>query len=264
METGSNYLDNLETFDYIFKSPGITLRLLEEQTGKVWRKEQFLSQTQLFFDLYDGIIIGITGTKGKTTMSTVLQQVLEQAGKKVVLAGNIGKPVLDIVNFDNSPEIVVYEISSFMLESLDEFQLDIGVFNTLYPTHTSEHGGYENYVAAKARLLNHSEQLLIGYQAEEALGNSLQDKDYISYGKTGKYTWTDGQFMIDGMLVATDEAMQIPGVHNRYNMCGLIGVGDILASNNILYLENYMIAFQNVLANFQGVEHRLESVGVYA
>ena len=94
---------------------------------------------------------------------------LKRAGKSVVLAGNVGKPVLDQIDFDTPPEIVVYEVSSFMLESLDDFRCAIGILTTLMPVHIREHGSYEKYIAAKCKLLSHSEYALIGHQASEEL-----------------------------------------------------------------------------------------------
>jgi len=97
---------------------------------------------------------------------------LQQAGKKSVLVGNIGLPVLEEIDFENPPEIVVYELSSFMIDALDTFCVHIAIFTTLYPTHTKEHGGYEPYIQAKFRLLAHADHLLIGSQLEKAAGTN--------------------------------------------------------------------------------------------
>ncbi|MBP7847907.1 hypothetical protein KA013_01650 [Patescibacteria group bacterium] len=101
-----------------------------------------------------------------------MQEMLLQAGKKSILVGNVGKPVLEEIDFENPPEIVVYELSSFMIDALNEFHVDIAIFTSLYPTHTKEHGGYEPYIQAKFRLLAHADHLLIGSQLVEAAGNN--------------------------------------------------------------------------------------------
>jgi len=256
------YLQWLERYDVVLRSPGITTTLMQNKwwINVIWIP--FISQTQLFFDNYKGKVIWITGTKGKTTTSTVLYKSLQQYGKNVVLAGNIGKPVLDSLDFENPPEIVVYELSSFMLEELHDFTLDIWLFNTLYSTHTREHGGYEQYVLAKTKILHHSDHLLIGYQAEEQLGNHLQWISYDIYGKTGKYTWEQGKFMKDGKLLFTDQDMLLPWEHNRHNICGVIGIFDILMEQWTIPKGDWS-GLQYTLKNFSGVEHRIEYVWTY-
>ncbi|USN56093.1 MAG: hypothetical protein H6765_04920 [Candidatus Peribacteria bacterium] len=94
-------------------------------------------------------------------MSTLCYLTLQEAGLQVSLAGNIGKPILDQIDRNNQPDFVVYELSSFMLESLNSFQLEIGIFNTIYPTHLEAHAGRDNYLAAKAKLVTHSHYQLI-------------------------------------------------------------------------------------------------------
>lgn len=114
-------------------------------------------------------MIGVTGTKGKSTTSSFIYEMLKNADKNVVLAGNVGKPVLDQIDFAMPPEIVVYELSSFMVESLDDFVCDVGILTTLIPVHIKEHGDYERYVAAKIKLLQHSRHAFVGTQAREEL-----------------------------------------------------------------------------------------------
>lgn len=257
-----NYWQWFEVYDIIFKSPGITFTLMQD---KWWIKTTwipFISQTQLFFDNYQGKIIWITGTKWKTTISTILYKSLQEYWKDVVLAGNVGKPVLDTLDFKTPPEIIVYELSSFMLEELHDFKLDIWLFNTLYSTHTTEHGGYEKYVLAKTKILHHSDHLLIGYQAQEQLGRHIQWISYDVYGKTGKYTWEEWNFMKDGKLLFTDQWMLIPGEHNRHNICGIVGIFDTLMKKWIIK-KNDWTGLQYVLQHFAGVEHRIEYVGEY-
>ena len=89
---------------------------------------------------------------------------LKQAGFDVQIAGNVGKPILDQIDRAKQPAYVVYELSSFMLESLQDFQLEVGIFNTIYPTHLEAHDGRDHYIAAKAKLLTHSQYSLVGSQ----------------------------------------------------------------------------------------------------
>jgi len=116
-------------YDQIWRSPGITNHILQDKLSNpddfASIFDSIISQTQYFFDHYTGIKIGITGTKGKSQTATVCYMTLQEAGLSVEIAGNIGKPVFDIIDFESQPDYVVYEMSSFMLESLSEFSLDI-------------------------------------------------------------------------------------------------------------------------------------------
>lgn len=160
--TGEDYLTTLDEYDIIFKTPGLTKYMIEQETGRTdINRSRFTSQTQYFFDTYTGQVIGVTGTKGKSTTVSLLQEMLLAAGKKSMLVGNVGKPVLDEIDFSNPPDLVVYELSSFMIDALGEYHVDIAIFTTLNATHTKEHGGYEPYIAAKFSLLAHADHLLV-------------------------------------------------------------------------------------------------------
>lgn len=262
------YLHWLDAYDVIFRAPGITTHMIEQETGTLSKKVKaaLTSQTQVFFDIFAGKIIWITGTKGKSTTSTFLYEMLKAAGKDVVLAGNVGRPVLDQIDFSHPPEIVVYEMSSYMVEALHTFTCDIGILTTLIPVHIKEHGDYETYVAAKMKLLEHSAYGLVGYQAEEELHNLGKRNGLLSslretggyldiYGKHGTYTFEDGHFCEEGRKLFSDEGMQLLGMHNRYNLCAAVAV-----------CEHFGVPFeilQQTLQEFKGLEHRLEYVGMY-
>lgn len=113
---GDNYLDNLKKFDLIVKTPGISI-----YHSKIYPyRKKITSQAQIFFDYYQGKIIAISGTKGKSTTSTLIYETLKHAKKNVQLIGNIGNPVLDYLDIENlksqKKEYVVFEVSSYMLE----------------------------------------------------------------------------------------------------------------------------------------------------
>ncbi len=257
-----NYLSSLDSFDLIFKTPGITKHMIEEETGRTdIDRSRFTSQTEYFFANYKGTVIWVTWTKWKSTTVSLLQEMLLLAGKKSVLVGNVGKPVLEEIDFNNPPEIVVYELSSFMIDALNDFHVDIAIFTSLYPTHTKEHGGYEPYIQAKFRLLAHADHLLIGSQLVEAAGNNkwffeaTNGKEIIRYGQEGTYTFSDWYFRKYSDKIFSDELMKILGVHNRYNACALLGVCDIL---QLPYTHA-----EEALNTFTGLEHRIEYVGTY-
>ncbi len=258
--------DSLTQYDQIRRSPGITNHILR---SKLSNPDDFAaifaaiaSQTQYFFDHYTGFKIGITGTKGKSQTSTVCYLTLQQAGLDVKIVGNIGKPVFDIIDFDDQPDYVVYEMSSFMLESLGDFALDIGVFNTLYSTHTSEHDGFDYYVQAKMRLVDASGAILLWHQTVQALAEldiQTPADQTVIYGADGYYRFVDwdpsGVFWVWDEAVLDDSGMLIQWYHNRTNFCSVLGICDMLDVD--------LAHLQTVLQTFGWLEHRMQNLGIY-
>jgi len=141
---GDSYLDNLKKFDLIIKTPGISL-----YHSKVYPyKHKITSQAQIFFDYYQGKIIAVSGTKGKSTTCTLICEMLKNAKKDVQLIGNIGNPVLDFLDIKNPAsqknEYVAFEVSSYMLEGLKKNNY-ISVLLNIYSDHIDRHNGFENY-----------------------------------------------------------------------------------------------------------------------
>lgn len=258
--TGDDYLETLPQYDLVFKTPGMTIQMLKMQCTHDLAELNLTSQTQLFFDLYDGMVIGVTGTKGKSTIVSLLADTLQEAWVNVVLAGNVWFPILDLIDFDSPPEVVVYELSSYMLESLNEFSLDVGVFNTLYNTHIAEHGSVEKYVSAKCRLLDNSEHILVGNQVADRLGAS-RNYEAVVYGDQGYYTYDDTHFLIDAKQTIAHKDMLLVGDHNKYNASWVVWVLDYLQGK---WMSGLFDAFRHVIAHFKWLEHRLEPIGTYA
>lgn len=143
---GIDYLKSINNYDVIIKSPGIPFYpeiIKAKKSGKL-----ITSATQIFFDNFKGKIIGVTGTKGKSTAASLIYDVLKKGGKDVYLGGNIGKPALDLLDQTNENSIVVLELSSFQLEDLTKSP-HIAVITNLYPEHLDHHGDFENYKNAK-------------------------------------------------------------------------------------------------------------------
>lgn len=146
---GKNYLDSLKKYDIIIKSPGIPYLpeiVAAKKAGKI-----ITSSTSIFFDVFKGKIIGVTGTKGKSTTASLIYEVLKSAGLEVYLVGNIGQPALDLLEKINENSIVVYELSSFQLADLDRSPY-IAVIINIYPDHLDWHGSFENYKQAKENI----------------------------------------------------------------------------------------------------------------
>lgn len=149
IKDGENYLDKLKDFDVIIKSPGIPyLSKIKEAQSK---GTIITSATNIFFDNCKGKIIGVTGTKGKSTTSSLIYEVLKEGDLNVQIVGNIGKPALELVE-ENC--IVVYELSSFQLADLNKSP-HIAVITNIYPDHFDWHGSFENYKKAKENIFKH-------------------------------------------------------------------------------------------------------------
>lgn len=162
---GKNYLEKLKSFDIIIKSPGIPY-LPEikkaKENGKI-----ITSATSIFFDLCKGKIIGVTGTKGKSTTTAMIYEALKAGGLDVHLAGNIGKPALELLDQTNDKSITIYELSSFQLADLTKSP-HIAVITNIYPDHLDYHGSFKDYKKAKENITK--------YQTE---------KDFVIQNKSG-------------------------------------------------------------------------------
>jgi len=134
----------LNSCDYIFPSPGIDLDPYQVYHTK------FIAELDLFAQNWHNPIIAITGSIGKTTLTTLLANTLDQAGIKTIAAGNVGLPMCDIV--DSDYEKVVLELSSFQLELAQNFAPDLAIWTNLYPNHLDRHKTIQRYLLAKANI----------------------------------------------------------------------------------------------------------------
>ena len=128
-----NYLQNLGQYDIIFKSAGIPYF-----PEIVAAQEKVITQVQFFFDHYKGKVIAITASKGKTTMSSLVYDLLKNAGYAVKLVGNVGTPVLDEIDFETEYDFVVIELSSYMLQTLKK-QNYLSLLGAIFPDHLDRH-----------------------------------------------------------------------------------------------------------------------------
>lgn len=239
-----NYLKNLAQFDIIFRSPGIPYTLSEIQKA-IKKGIQFSSATDLFFQTAKKIgckIIGITGTKGKSTTSTLIYKILKAAGLDAILAGNIGKPAIDILLKLKKDSVVILELSSFQLQDL-KHSPDVAVVLDIFEDHMDSHKNFKEYTEAKANIAKWQKKSGKVFYFE----NNKYAKQIAKKSAGKKYA-----FSADKFNLFKQEDLKIPGFHNFKNA----GIAAMVVKN--LSIKPKII--KNVIKNFRGLEHRLEFV----
>ena len=261
LRLGSGYLDGLEGFDVIFRTPG----LLPTDPHLVAAREHgatVTSEMEAFFQLCPCRTIGITGSDGKTTTSSIIAELLKAGGKRVHLGGNIGKPLLTEIPDIHPGDVAVLELSSFQLHSIN-IRPDVAVITNVSPNHLDKHPTYEDYIESKKRIfLNQTRDDLLVLNrdngitarfAEEAGSRVVQ----FSHRETVK----NGVFCRDGMLyyshdyaveaIIPETEILLPGEHNVENYMAAFAAVDGLVSPEMC---------RKVARTYGGVRHRLELI----
>lgn len=249
--TGEDYQDSLSSFDIVFKSPGIVLKNSPETL-----ECDITSETQIFFTVFRNQIVGITGTKGKSTVSSLIYHILKESGRNTLFAGNIGIPVFDIAENVEKDTIIVCELSCHQLEYMT-VSPNIAVFLNLYEEHLDHYGTMEKYDAAKRNIYLHQtnkDWLFCNYDIKPdkasasvfSLSNKDRKADFF-VGNGGKLTCNLGP-----VYSIPTSKIKLLGEHNHYNIaiaymvCTMLGIDDN--------------AFDNALCTFNPLAHRLEFV----
>lgn len=283
------YLQDMGNYDYIFKTPGLPGYEVDHIPSK-----KIMLQSELFIKYYGERTIGVTGTKGKTTTSSLIGHILEKLGQKVVLVGNMGFPALDMFLQDDGESIYVYELSSFQTEFLD-YTPKVAVLLNFFEEHLNNYRSYEAYKMSKMKLftgeaIGYKRHLVVGVN-NEPLINLLQQmimKQYVDI----KDIWGFGEYdsvclekmeINKGLYKEKNEIMakerekktkicnedfhrKLLGDHNVMNILAAVqAVVCMLQTKNMTETkknELYKKAIYSV-ETFEGLEHRLEFVGKY-
>lgn len=260
---GENAFGNLTGFDLIVRSPGIKKdhpALLQAAKEGV----TITSQTKLFFDLCPGMIIGVTGTKGKGTTATLIYEMLKKAGRDVYLGGNIGTPPLSFLDKLDEQSQVVLELSSFQLSDLTKSP-HIAVMLMIVPEHLDYHTDMPEYIDAKRNIL----------RFQTTSDYAILNRDYLPTNESDMYT--DGQvfyvtrertsaqqgsFVKDGAIwmsmqgrewkIIDLDRIALRGKHNIENAVAAAMAATLAGASKEDIVE--------VLRTFTGLEHRLELV----
>lgn len=252
-EEGGHTMDRLLSSDLIIKSPGISdkasviLQLAE--AGK-----NIISEIEFGYMYYEGNIIAVTGSNGKTTTSGLMYHVLRQAGVDVALGGNYGKSFARIVA-EGQPEMIVLEVSSFQLDNIDKFRPDVAILLNITPDHLDRYDyAMANYVDSKFRItMNQTPEDYFVYNGDDAeIINKL--KSYALKAQSvviKKKQYINGIASLDGM---GNFEISIKGKHNLLNAMSVVAACRILG-----FSERQIAAGLN---NFVNLPHRLEVCGL--
>jgi len=146
---GDDYLASINDYDIIIKSPGLPIHIPEIETA--FAQGKITSQTRIFFDLCPGVLIGVTGTKGKSTTSSIIYEIIRRSNKKVFLIGNIGTPMIDYLKDIDRDTFCVCELSAHQLYDLTKSP-HIAVLLNIYPEHLDYYKDFSEYIFAKANI----------------------------------------------------------------------------------------------------------------
>ena len=251
---GPHYLDALDE-DVIFRTPGVHPRFLEKARAN---GSEITSEMELFFAVCPCPIIGITGSDGKTTTTTLVSEILKHAGYTVHLGGNIGTPLLPRVDTMTENDLAVVELSSFQLMGM-KHSPHIAAITNLTPNHLDYHKDFDEYVQAKTAIYRNqgeNDKLILNLDDEvtrslKASGNLFCKTQELA---NGVFLKNDVIYIADGgvrreLMPASD--IRIPGAHNVYNMMMAAAVVQGYASDDDI---------RAVATTFGGVEHRIEFV----
>lgn len=255
---GQGYLDGLDRFDLIVRTAGMHPRLiLEKNPGTGDKITTHINEFMKACPTRN--IIGITGTKGKGTTSSLTTEILKAAGLDVFLGGNIGVPPLTFLDKLRADSYVVLELSSFQLIDL-RTSPHVAVCLMVVPEHLNWHEDFEEYIAAKQQLFIHqAEDDLAIYHAKNENSISIAD---ASLGKQipyleapGAYV-ASGEIIMDGEPVCKLDELKLLGKHNWQNACAAVTAAWQYTTDRQ--------AMRSALTTFSGLPHRLEFVREHA
>lgn len=248
-----------DSFDYVIKNPGIKY----DNTVVVKAKElgiKVINEVEMAYSFLDKSvnIIGVTGSNGKTTTTTLISEFMKNSFDNVYLGGNIGIPLSNFVRDIKPNSYLVLEISDHQLCDMYNFKTNVSVLTNITPTHLDFHKSYEVYQMTKKKIFNnHTSDDLAVINKDDEVSMKITDdikstKVYYGHDKTNLAYYDEEGIYYDGKLVIKLDDIILKGKHNYQNIMGaIIAVKKYGVTNEVI---------QKVLKEFKGVEHRLEYV----
>lgn len=249
-----------DSFDYVIKNPGIKY----DNPVVVKAKElgiKVINEVEMAYSFLDKSvnIIGVTGSNGKTTTTTLISEFMKNSFDNVYLGGNIGIPLSNFVRDIKPNSYLVLEISDHQLCDMYDFKTNVSVLTNITPTHLDFHKSYEVYQMTKKKIFNnHTSDDLAVINKDDEVSMKITDdiksaKVYYGHDKTNLAYYDEDGIYYDGKLVIKLGDIILKGKHNYQNIMGaIIAVKKYGVTDEVI---------QKVLKEFKGVEHRLEYVG---
>lgn len=258
--TGEDYLNHLEKYDLIIKTPGISLKDIDIASFE----NKISSQVELLLEVYKNNCIGITGTKGKSTTSSLIYKILKDQGKDTYLVGNIGEPVFDNIEKYKNETTIVIELSSHQLEFLN-VSPHIGMVLNLFEDHLDHAGSLYHYHQIKLNMFRHQNNYDIGiynfdndylkkYISEENFNSKLLRVSLDE--KKDTYKENEIVYFQNKLLYDMNTPRLLPGEHNTTNIIFALIVA------NVMNLD--MAKATESISTFKPLDYRIQCVGNYS
>lgn len=257
---GKDYLKDLENYDLIIKTPGISLKDIDVSSIK----EKITSQMELFLEVNRKNVIGITGTKGKSTTSSLIYEMIKAQNENCILAGNIGIPIFDCLDGANEKTIFVLEMSSHQLEYL-KVSPHIGLILNLFEDHLDHAGSVEHYHNIKMNMFKYQtcEDKMIYCLSHETLRRKIEENCFESQAYPIDLVHSNGTvyckekaiYFRDKKIYDTTLKRNLLGHHNLENIVFALTVIELLHLDNEKAIR--------VANQFTTLAYRLESIGTF-
>lgn len=258
--TGNDYLMDLEQYDIIMKTPGITFRDINIENIK----DKIFSQLEYILKYYKENIIGITGTKGKSTTSSLMYEILNNNNRKTLLLGNIGNPIFDYLDKIDNDTLLVIEMSSHQLEYID-YSPKYAIITNFYQDHLDHTNGVDEYYHSKLNITRFQDDndYFIYYEGCDTLDKYVKSLDIKSTvlkvnfddKSVTTYSFQDYIYVNKEKIYNIKEHRNLIGEHN------LINIMLVLTISHLLGLDNNKTI--HAINTFIPLEHRLELVGTF-
>ncbi|BED92234.1 MAG: UDP-N-acetylmuramoyl-L-alanine--D-glutamate ligase [Candidatus Improbicoccus pseudotrichonymphae] len=276
---GEDYLKHIYA-DIIFRSPGISYSMPEIEKARLIDGSEITSETEIFFRFSKNTTIGITGSDGKTTTSTIIFEIFKNLNLKVLLGGNNGYPLLSFIDDIQEKDTIISELSSFQLISMKQSP-DISIITNLSPNHLDIHKSLDEYIDAKKNIFKYQNKnsfLILNYENKNTLNfqeqtpgktlffstkNKINKNNFENYLCVNKKDIIVFKYKRQNINIIDKKEIKIIGEHNLKNF--LAAIGAVLCfyikksefENNI---EKIKKAIAKTAKEFSGVEHRIEFV----
>lgn len=247
-QTGDSYLEHLDEFDLVVRSPGVRPDLFTTTTpvttGTIMALEKYREQ-----------VVGVTGTKGKGTTATLIAKLLEAAGKTVHLGGNIGRPVFEFIDDIHADDVVVLELSSFQLIDIPTSP-HLAVVVMMETDHLDWHIGMDEYIEAKHQIVAHQvlDDTVVYWGDNELVDAVIKDAKSQKLAITERLAADSSHLLLGEQPLLALDKLGLPGAHNVRNAAIALNT----ANQFVELTDEVQATWESVLSSFTGLKYRLQ------